>query len=87
MGRRAEYGDHCRAQSINRVKEIFHMAKKTVKTVTPWYDAPLANCYVAWGVIAVAALAFVLAVAKPSCKCKHGCCGKPVPAAKAKATH
>ena len=58
------------------------MAKKTVKPVTPWYDAPLANAYVAWGVIAAAALALVLAVAKPSCGCKTDCCKKP--AAKAK---
>lgn len=59
------------------------MAKKTV--VTHWYTAPLANCWVAWGVIAAAALALVLAVAKPAGKCKcgnhpHHC--KP-PAAKA----
>lgn len=62
------------------------MAKKTVK-VSAWYDAPLANCWAAWGVIAVTALAFLIAIAKPPCKCKHGCCGKPAPAAKAKATH
>lgn len=58
------------------------MAKKTVKPVTPWYDAPLANGYVAWGVIVAAALALLIAVAKPSCGCKPGCCAKP--AAKAK---
>ena len=57
------------------------MAKKTV--VTHWYDAPLANGYAAWGVIVAVALALVLVVAKPGCKCgKHPHHGKP-PAAKA----
>lgn len=78
MGRIAEHGDHSRAQSINRVKETIHMAKKTLK----WHEAPLANRWTAWGVIAAAGLALVLAVAKPSCKCGKPHDKKPAPAAR-----
>ena len=74
------------SKGINRVKEIFHMAKKTVKAspapASKWYDNPLAEPWLAWTWIAVAAIAFVTAVYKTGCSCKPDCCKKPVAKAK-----